>query len=346
MHFKSIHKHGLGFLVSQLLMIVLIIPQKMFAQTTAGNAVYSFLSLPYSAKATALGGMNISSMGRDLGLAMYNPSLLDKSMQNELHLSVKPFYAGIQQYDVSGMQYLQSKQIAIGWGIHYLNYGTITMTDIADNEIGDMHPNDYSIQVSAAANYIENFKIGTSLKYIHSNYGMYQSSGAALDIGLTYLAQTHFSQVSLLVKNIGMQFSSTQSKEELPFNIILGWSKKLENAPIQFSITADRLSVWNNMYYDSTFANALGAQLPSRFQNVFNHLTIASELYLGDQVDLDVGYSFNRRYDLNVQNQSNGLNGFSAGLGIRMERMHLQYGAALYQQNAYHHFTLIYRLKK
>jgi hypothetical protein len=318
----------------------------MYAQTTAGNATYNFLTLPYSAKATALGGINISSMEADLGLAMYNPALLESSMQYQLHLSVKPFYAGIQQYDLSGVQHIERKQITLGWGVHYLNYGDISMTDISGNVLGNMRPSDYAVQISAASNYIEHFRIGANLKYIQSNYGMYKSSGIAFDLGLTYLAPSKLSQVSLLVKNIGLQLSSSSVKQELPFNLILGWSKKLENAPIQFSITADRLSLWNNLYYDSTFSNAQGESVPSRLQNVFNHLTIASEIYLGDQVDLNFGYSFNRRYDLNVQNQSNGLNGFSTGFGVKLERTHLQYGAALFQRNAYHHFTIIYQLKK
>ena len=73
------------------------------AQTTAGNASFNFLSLPYSAKATSLGGLNISSMGSDLGLAMYTPSLLTNEMNGQLYVGVKPYFAGIQQYDVFGV---------------------------------------------------------------------------------------------------------------------------------------------------------------------------------------------------------------------------------------------------
>lgn len=339
-------RQGLGFFLSIVLMFSILIPKAGISQTTAGNSVFNFLELPYSAKATALGGINISSMGRDLGLAMYNPSLLDKSMQNQLHLSIKPFYAGIQQYDVSSMYYLERKKLALGWGIHYLNYGEIAMTDYTGNQLGYMHPNDYAIQISAAGSYIPNFKIGANLKYIHSNYGIYQSSGLALDLGLTYLAPSMLSQASIVVKNIGTQLSSSGTRQELPFNLILGWSKKLEVAPIQFSITADRLSIWNNLYYDSTYSNAQGEAAPSKFQNLFNHLTLASEFYIGDQVDINVGYSFNRRYDLNVQNQANGLNGFSTGLGLRLERTHLQYGTSFFQRNSYHHFSITYQLKK
>ena len=340
------HRQGLGFLLSVILMCSIVIPKQVVAQTTAGNSVFNFLELPYSAKATALGGINISSMGRDLGLAMFNPSLLDKSMQHQLHLSIKPFYAGIQQYDVSSMYFIEQKKLSIGWGVHYLNYGEIAMTDFAGNQMGTMRPNDYAIQISAAGSYIPNFNIGTNLKYIHSNYGIYKSSGLALDVGLTYLSPNKLSQASVVVKNMGTQLSSSGTRQELPFNLILGWSKKLEGAPIQFSITADRLSLWNNLYYDSSYSNAQGEAAPGRMQNLFNHLTLASEFYIGDQVDIDLGYSFNRRYDLNVQNQPNGLNGFSAGFGLRLERTHMQYGSSFFQRNAYHHFSITYQLKK
>ena len=55
----------------------------IFAQTTAGNAVYQFLKLPSTAKATSLGGLNISSIGNDLGLAMTQPALLSTELDGE-----------------------------------------------------------------------------------------------------------------------------------------------------------------------------------------------------------------------------------------------------------------------
>lgn len=341
----KIHIQKLGFIIS-FFVFVFCVNQTTIAQTTAGNAAYNFLTLPYSAKATALGGLNISSIGKDLGLAMYTPSLLNDNMDKEIHLSVKPFYAGIQQYDFSGANYWSPKKITFGWGVHFMDYGNIPMTDIAGNQLGTMHPNDYAIQVSAASKYIEHFRIGTTLKLIQSNYGMYKSTGLAMDIGLTYLAPNNLSQASILVKNIGTQLSTNGSKQELPFNLILGWSKKLEYAPIQFSITAERMSVWNNVYYDPIYASAQGDAAPNHLQNILNHLLLATELNIGKQVDIDLGYNFMRRYDLNVQNQANGMNGFSMGMGLKMDRSHIQYGTAFFQRNMYHHFSIIYALKK
>jgi hypothetical protein len=316
------------------------------AQTTAGNAIYNFLSLPHSAKITSLGGVNISSMGNDIGMAMYNPSLLLPTMEKTLTLSVKPYFAGIQQYDLMNVNYWEKKKITWSAGVHYLNYGNINMTDLAGNDIGTMHPADYAVQFSAASDYIKHFSIGASIKFIHSNYGLYKSNGLAMDIGLKYLSENQLNQGSILVNNMGMQFDNGHSQQELPFNIIIGLSRKLENAPIQFSLTADRMSVWKNVYYDPVFALAQGETAPNNLQNLINHLTVAAELYIGQQIDFDLGYNFIRRYDLNLQNQSNGLNGFATGFGIKLERMDFQYGTSFFQQNSYHHFSVSYKIKK
>ena len=112
--FKKIHKLGVFILA------IFFCSPTIMAQTTIGNiggkesnAVYNFLNLPYSAKASALGGINISRIQPDLGLAMYNPSLLTPSMDSWLHLSVKPYLADIKQYDFSGANYLENKNIVV-----------------------------------------------------------------------------------------------------------------------------------------------------------------------------------------------------------------------------------------
>lgn len=316
------------------------------AQPFGGNAVYNFVTLPHAAKATALGGVNISYLGDDLGLAMFNPALMEKNMDGDIHLSVKPFYAGIQQYDFSGVHYFPNSKLITGLGVHYLDYGNIKMTDAAGNTLGDFHPNDYSVQFSAAMNYKRNFFIGSSLKFIQSNYGMYKSNGLALDVGVRYLANSGLSQVSVLVNNLGFQLKKYLYEENLPFNMIIGWSKQLENAPFQFSITAERLSVWNNTYNDIHFNAQEGFQSPASLQNVFNHVVLGAEVYLGSQFNLNVGYNFIRRFDLNIQGQQNWFNGISTGAGLKYNRLQYHYANSFFQRNMYHHISVYYSLKR
>ncbi|MEI6151597.1 MAG: type IX secretion system protein PorQ [Chitinophagia bacterium] len=315
------------------------------AQQSTANEVYQFLTLPYSAKATSLGGINISHLGSDLGLAMYNPALLDPSMDKTLHLSVKSYFSNIQQYDFSGANYLPKKNWILGWGIHYMGYGNIKMTDVSGNEMGNFLANDYVAQVSMATLFRKNINLAATLKFINSNYGVYKSTGLAMDLSMVYTSSSNLLRASILANNIGGQLSSYTEKERLPLNIIMGVSKKLENAPIEFSITAQRLSIWNNTFYDPGFYSGEGYKAPSATQDIFNHLIIGAEANLGEQVSLDFGYNFIRRFDLNIQNQQNWFNGFSAGLGLKLPRVTIQYGNAFFQRNLYHHFSIFYSLK-
>ncbi len=336
----------LGFLfASSLFLGALLGNNPLQAQTTAGNAVYQFLKLPYTAKATSLGGLNISSIGNDLGLAMMQPALLTPNMDGDLQVSVKPYFAGIQQYDLNGANVLKSDWV-IGWGVHFMDYGSIDQTDVSGNNFGTTNPNEYAVQVGISKTYQDNFHFGTQLKFIQSNFGAYRSYGLAIDVGLRYLATDGLSQWSLLLQNVGTQLKHIQVKEELPLNLIVGWSKKLANAPLQFSITAERLSVWNDNYYEVDFYNQEAYNKPGSLQNVFNHLIVGSQLFIGQNFELDLGYHFARRFELNIQNQPNSLNGLSAGFAFPYKRIQFQYGTGFFQKNSYHHFTLQYALKQ
>jgi hypothetical protein len=315
------------------------------AQQYSANEVYQFLTLPYSAKATALGGINISNLGSDLGLAMYNPGLLDPSMDKMLHLSVKSYFSDIKQYDFSGAHYIPKKNWVLGWGVHYMDYGDIKMTDASGNEMGNFFANDYVAEVSMASTFRKNIVLGVTLKLVQSNYGIYKSTGIATDLSMVYTSSDRLLRASILANNVGAQIKSYTEKERLPLNIIMGLSKKLESAPIQFSFTAQRLSIWNNTLYDPAFYNVEGYKTPSTFQDIFNHIIIGAEANIGEQVSLDFGYNFLRRYDLNIQNQQNWFNGFSAGLGLKLPRVTIQYGNAYFQRNLYHHFSVFYSLK-
>jgi hypothetical protein len=227
-----------------------------------------------------------------------------------------------------------------------MDYGSIAQTDILGNEYGSVNPNEYAIQVGIAKTYLENFHFGTQIKFIQSNYGQFRSNGIAMDVGVRYLSPNSLSQWSVLLQNVGTQLKYFQEQEELPLNLILGWSKKLANAPLQFSVTAERLSVWNDNYYDINFYNTEGYKKPGSLQNIFNHLILGSQLFIGESFELDLGYHFARRFELNLPNQPNSLNGLSAGFGFPYKRIQFQYGTGFFQKNSYHHFTLQYALQQ
>ena len=329
-----------------LLMICIFCLSKLPAQTLGGNAVFNFLSQPNTAQLSALGGVNISYIGNDVGMTFNNPSLLRYGMHKQINTSFNSFLAGIKNYSLTSAWYSEAAKTNLAIGTNYFDYGTLTQTDASGNMYGSFRPVDYVVQIMASKQYHERFHYGLTLKYIHSNYGQYRSSGLAADLGIAYYDSANQVQVSVVVKNMGTQlqtYDGTGRKEELPFDIQAGITKRLKNAPFQFSLTANHLQQFNKYYYDTTFLAMEGAEGFSSnhtFQKILSHLVIASQIFVHEKLELTLGYNFQRRQDLNGYNITNGLNGFSMGAGVLLKKIHIRYATGFYQSNLFHQLSL------
>ncbi len=317
------------------------------AQTVGGNAVFSFINQPNTAQLSALGGINISTIGNDVGMSFHNPALLRSTMHQQVNTSFNSFLAGIKNYSVTTGFHLPEINTNIGVGVTYLNYGTITQTDAAGNIYGTFKPNDYVVQIMASKQYKDRFWLGTTVKFINSSYGQYTSNGLAVDIGVTYSDTTNGLQISLLAKNMGTQlktFNNTNKKEELPFDIQFGITKRLAKAPIQLSLTAHHLQQLSINYNDSNFNAAEGNDNVDNtiLYKALSHLIIASQFFIGDKLELTAAYNFLRSIDLSAYSISNGLNGFTMGAGISLRKLHINYGSGFYQRNVFHQISLTF----
>ncbi len=317
------------------------------SQTLGGNAVFNFLSQPITAHLSALGGVNISSIGNDVGMAFHNPALLRNEMHQQVNTSFNSFFAGINQYGATGAIHLANKNYNLGVGVQYINYGTLVQTDASGNVLGNFKPNDYLVQLMVSKQYKEHFWIGGTVKYIKSNYGMYRSNALAMDIGLLYFDKQNEIQTSVLIKNLGTQLATYNNdgrKEELPFDVQAGISKKLKKAPLQFSLTAHNLQRLNIYYNDTTFNASEGGSNSGGLQKVFAHLVFSTQIYLSENVEFNFGYNFLRRQDLNVYGTTSGLNGFTLGTGILIKKLQIRYGTGFYQRNMFHQISLNFNI--
>lgn len=316
------------------------------AQTLGGNAVFHFLQQSNTAQLSALGGVNISTIGNDVGMSFHNPALLRENMQHSLSTSFNSFLAGIRNYSLTTAWHLNQANTNLAAGVNFFDYGTLAQTDAAGNTLGSFRPVDYVLQIMASRQYKERFFYGLTLKYMHSGYGQYRSSGLALDFGLSYYDSASQLQVSVAVKNMGTQlqtYDGSNRKEELPFDLQAGISKRLENAPFQFSLTAHHLQSLNSYYNDTSFRASegeVGYQNNSTLQKVFSHLVLSTQVYLNEKLELMAGYNFQRRQDLNAYNVTSGLNGFTIGVGILLPKLQIRYATGFYQQNMFHQLSL------
>ena len=323
----------------RLTILFLLLSVAIEAQTLGGNSVFNFLKLPNTPQLSALGGVNVSQPSNDIGLVFNNPALLRPAMHTQMNAVFNNFYSGIKVYHLSLGYHNEKLKTNFSWGLNYFDYGNTSETDASGNVLGKFRPTDWVMQVSASRSYLEKWNYGATVKFISSNYGQYRSNGLAMDIGILFDDTAKLFSASIVAKNMGTQLKKYDGTDpdDLPFDLQIGLTKRLENAPFSFSLTAQRLHQFNISYNDTAFNNDNGFDNRSSnkfsFDKLMNHFVLATTIYLGDRVEVMAGYNFLRRKELSIGNATNGLNGFSLGAGVMLGKLQIRYARAYYQSN-------------
>jgi len=335
------------------LVICLAVSAKGQSQTIGGRSAYNFLKLPNTPQLSALGGVNISNITGDAGLSFNNPALLRADMSQQLHASFNVLYAGIKNYHSLFAYHVPSWQTSFALGVHFLDYGSMAQTDAAGNILGAFRPNDYVVQLSASRQYLERWHYGLSLKLVSSNYSLYRSTALAMDAGVCYYDSARGLQVSVAMKNMGVQLKKYPGTtgDDLPFDVQAGVTKRLRNAPVQFSLTAHHLHQFDLLYADTSYnnANGLGPDASKGFtaDKLFRHVVFGLQVFITDKLEVTAGYNYLLHKELMIANSPNGLTGFSMGVGALFKKLQLRYARSYYQNNlAYNQFGLNVPLNK
>jgi hypothetical protein len=338
----------------QITILGLLVTCSAYSQTLGGSSVFNFLKLSNTPQLTGLGGVNVSQTSHDVGMAFYNPALLDSTMHTQMNAVFNSFYADIKTYHLSLGYRNEQLNTNFLWGLQYFSYGNIQETDASGNILGSWRPTDWVMQVSASRSYLQKWNYGVAMKFINSNYGQYRSNGIAADAGILFHDSVHLFSASVLAKNMGFQLKRYEgaSAEDLPFDLAAGISKRLEHAPFGFSITAHHLHQFDIRYNDTTFNNdnVLGPTSNNKkftFDKFFRHFILASQIYIGNYIEVSLAYNHLRRQELNIDKNGNGLNGFSVEVGALFNKIQIHYARAYYQNNtAYNQFGLNLQLNK
>jgi hypothetical protein len=273
-------------------------------------------------------------MAGEVGLTANNPALLQQKVSHQINTSFNAFLAGAKAYGLTGAGYSKKLQTTFGGHVHFLDYGYLPATDAAGNVMGQFRPVDYVVQGSAARKYLQRWSYGLTVKFIQSSYGQYRSSAIATDIGLHYNDSSRLFSAAVVVKNMGVQIKSyTTEKEELPFDLQAGLTKRLLKAPFAFSLTAQHLQTFDIYYNDTTFNRDNNFSPPSSAINkLLTHLVLATHVYAGKQLEAIVAYNFLQRRDLSIDSEAAGFTGFSAGLRIQFNKLQVLYARSAYQR--------------
>ena len=306
---------------------------------TGGSNVYEFLNLPASARITALGGKHITVRDDDLAFALSNPAALSDSIHNQLTFNHSFHLADIGQGFVGYGRHSKKLNTSFLFGVQYINYGEFQLADELGNINGQFEAAEYAITVGAGRSLYERLDIGANVKFIASQFESYNSFGITTDLSAIYHIDEKGFIASMVFRNIGGQLTTYRegNREPVPFELLIGISKRLKYLPFRFSITAQHLERWN-LLFDNPNAqdniSFLGEQDITRnewIDNIFRHLIFSGEFLFGKKENFRVRFAYNhfRKQDLSLRNFRS-LAGFSGGIGMKIKRFRFSFGFGAY----------------
>ncbi len=317
-----------------LFILFLLISTITFSQV-GGTKIYNFLNVSTSARQAALGG-EVLTLYDDVNQPLWNPSTINKNIDNQASVSYVDFLADINYGSLSFAHLINRHFGALHAGVTFVNYGKFIGADETGIETGTFSARDLSLSLGYAYRIPKShIHAGVNLKYISSSIENYTSSGLALDFGLTYFDDTKPYIISAVIRNIGYQVSVfDEIRESLPLEIAIGASYRLENVPLQWHITIDNLQKWKvGVQNPSDSQTSIDGETSNKnitiLDNAFRHVVIGAEFFPNKPFNLRLGYNFRRGKELRLT-ESRTFSGLSLGFGLKMGRLKLNYAFTKY----------------
>lgn len=294
--------------------------QALSVQAQESKEVYSFLRLPVSAHAAAVGGENISLVEDDPTVIFHNPALINNTSDKSININFMTYMEGTTTASAS---FVKAAGDRSSWGVsaQYMAYGSIKETTLNNEQTGTFSPKDIALAGTFAYMLGDEISGGITGRFISSTIGSYSSAAVSFDLGVNYYQEEKGWSVSAVVKNLGGQIKAyDEDFERIPLDLQLGVTKKLIGSPLTLHATLSRLHNWD--------------------QGLIKHLAVGADVYLGQQIFLAAGYNFRRSSEMKIiaSDDDKGSNhgaGLSLGGGVLLQRFKLQLAYAKYHVSAY-----------
>lgn len=300
-----------------------------------GGSIYSFLNLPYSARQAALGGKQITLYNGESSDGLLNPASINEKMNAQLSMNYTNYIADVNYGTVAYTHKIIDPDHFLLIGVQYINYGSFDGYDELGNFTQTFSGNDVAVSLGYAYNIPRsNFRIGTNLKAISSNLEQYSSFGLALDMAILYLVPNSHYTISIVARNIGTQLKVYDNlRESLPLDLLIGVSNKLENIPLSWHLSLDKLNKWNSIYTmtKDEELNDYKIKKEKGLKSLSQHLILGIELFPEQRLNLRLGYNFRRSSELKITDQRT-FAGLNAGFGLRFRTLKVNYAFAKYSK--------------
>jgi hypothetical protein len=327
--------------------------------SNAGRSVFSFMSLPVSARLNALGGSSVSLSDGDVSMAMCNPALLHANSHMVLQLNYSYYLPGTmfgsalyghnfgeakglrkEQYTDAGTEGEPEKPNYFAVGLHYLDYGRMQYA----NESGELTggsfgARDILIDVMYARQLGRMFKVGVTLKPVYSIYEHYSSFAIGADVGAHFQSPDSTFQMGLVLQNIGWQLKGFYSGEDgtphemLPLNLQLGLTYRIKRTPLRLHMQIHNMQTWYLNYEwtsndkSLTTGDVLSHDVPW-YDMMFRHTIFTLEVVpKSEKFYIALSYNHRRRAEMQLVDQRS-LAGLALGAGVRIKQARVDFAVS------------------
>ncbi len=299
-----------------LVMVLLVLAAaSAIAANSAGTTGFELFRTDGFARNSALGESQIA-VGGDLQSLFSNPAGLGDMTRPMGNVGYFKHVLDINSGNLAYARPLPGIGV-LGLGLTYFDYGTFDRATEFGQKIGEFGASDFLVTASAAHQLYQDVQGGISVKFLNSTIDSYSASAFAADVGFLYHTGFKGWDVGAGVFNAGYATSAfLKNKDKLPTSYRLGFSVPLEHLPVRFSIAGD-------------YMNKEGLRGAGGLELTFSQYLQGRIGYNSVGIDERVGTS------------RDALAGFSAGLGIHLKSISLDYALTSQGEVGYlHRFTL------
>lgn len=322
-------------------LVICLLPLALSAQITGGRHVFQFMTLSPSSRITALGGAQITVQDDDVAFAAANPATLNPSMDGRLTFQHNFYLSDIQHGYVAYGAHLPRLGFTVHGGLQYMNYGDIKQADEFGNVTGKVKASETAFTLGAARQLTDRISLGLNVRFGVSTLDVYQASALATDLGAMYVDTASRFSAAIVLRNVGTELATYNDvREDLPYDLQVGFSKRLKHLPFRLTVIAHHLNQWNLRYDDPDNqddsvllfgSDQNQSQGNPGLDNFFRHFIFSGEFLLGrnESFRQRLGYNHLRKKELSVRNYRS-LAGFSGGVGFKINRFRLDVGYGAY----------------
>lgn len=261
----------------------------------AGTTGAQFLKIAPDARPVGM-GESFVAIADDPVSIYWNPGGLAQIKEPEITLMYNSWFEGIS-HSFIGYAHPMEEKGTFGFGVTYLNAGTIIGRDEFDVETGDFTAYDIALAMAYGKKIREDISLGLSLKGIKQRNEQEEATGIALDAGGIFRPIDNLS-VGLAIQNIGPKIKFIDREDPLPLNYKAGVAYRL--------------------FQDSLI---LSLDLNQPIDNELR-LNTGVEYWIGRMLGLRVGYNSAKGTDLG--------NGLTTGAGFMIKNYKLDYAYVPY----------------